>query len=289
MYLSFTVVIPIYEQWHFIPELLECLSVQTYRAGLVEILLIDNGSTQVCIPKEIPDNVKILYCNTRGSYAARNCGLHYARGEWIFFTDADCLPSENWFEEVVKKIYSTKLNDFFIAGRVDSISERKKPTAYEIYDIVKGIPQEHYVRRGYAATANLVVPRKLIKKISGFNERLYSGGDADFCRRARQNNFKIVYAHSALIRHRTRSSWEEIATKARRVKGGQLVCKSLKYKIWIFFRTFLSPIITIFRLLKKNQFTVKYRLLAAWVYLRVWVAELMEMFRVMLGGKPEHR
>lgn len=286
---NISVIIPIFEQWQFVPELLECLAAQSYAMESVEVLLVDNGSKKFCVPEMIPSNVKILYCETPGAYAARNFGIRHSRGDWIVFTDADCLPSEGWLAGIVNAVASCRLGNFFVAGSIEAVCGIKDPSAYEIYDIVRGIPQEHYVQRGYAATANLAVPRKLIESIGDFNEFLYSGGDADFCRRSGKCGFKLIYAQSALVRHRTRSSWELIATKARRVKGGQLVCKSKIYKVWIFIRTSLSPIVTIFRFIKGSHFPMKYRLVASLIYFRVWGVEVSELIRVFFGGEPERR
>ncbi|WP_237055943.1 glycosyltransferase family 2 protein [Microbulbifer sediminum] len=289
MKVEISIIIPVFEQWGFVPELVGCLRAQSYSMQGVEILLIDNGSRELSVPDNLPENVKVLHCDVRGAYAARNHGIRNSQGQLLIFTDADCLPVDNWLNEVKGALRSAKTDDVLIAGRVDSISEWSEPSAYEIFDMVRGIPQAHYVSRGYAATANLSVPRKLFDEIGLFDEKLFSGGDAEFCRRATNSGFRIIYKDSAVVRHRTRASWDEIATKARRVKGGQLTCKSKRHKLWIYVRTILSPGITAVRLFRHRKFSLRYRLIASLVYLRVWCVELLEMIRVSFGAEPERR
>ncbi|WP_231757168.1 glycosyltransferase [Microbulbifer elongatus] len=289
MRLSFSVIVPVYNQWQFIPGLIDKLRLQSYGVEDVEVLLVDNGSSELQVPDELPENVRVLYCEDRGSYAARNFGARFSSGNWLVFTDADCLPETEWLEQIARAISSSNGENRIIAGGIDSYCEEVNPTLYEIYDIVRGIPQERYVSHGYGATANLTVPRKAIDMLEGFNHQLYSGGDADFCRRARNQGFDIVYVSSALAQHRTRSSWEEIATKARRVKGGQLVCKPLKYRAWIVLRTLLSPLVTTHRFVSEKRYTLRYRLIASFIYLRVWGVELVELVRVGSGREPERR
>ncbi len=272
-----------------VPDLLDCLKGQTYPRSLIEIILVDNGSSEVILPDQLEPNVQVLRCKKKGAYAARNYGVAKAQGRWLLFTDADCLPGRSWVAQAVSALGADRTKRTFVAGRVESMTDNGQPSVYEIFDMVRGIPQAHYVRRGYAATANLAVSRTLISEVGGFNEQLYSGGDADFCHRARRRGFNITYVEAAVVNHRTRTSWNEIATKARRVKGGQLTCKSNRYKVWIFIRTILSPAITSIRLASCSQFPLKYRLIASFVYIKVWRVELLELIRVGFGGKPERR
>lgn len=285
----FSVIVPIFEQWHLIPELLECLLKQSFEADKYEVLLVDNGSEIVSVPESMPSNVRVLHCEVRGAYAARNHGVEHAQGDWLVFTDSDCLPSEDWLCEIDKAISDQESRKSLFAGDIEVCSRSESPTIYEIYDIVRGIPQAHYVRRGYAATANLSVSREVANALNGFNDRLYSGGDADFCRRAGNFGCDIVHLPFATVEHRVRVDWESIATKARRVKGGQLTCKSPAYKAWIFCRTFFSPAITAFRLWSVSSQPRKYRFVAIIVYMKVWLIEVAELFRVSFGKHPERR
>ena len=289
MSIKISVIVPIFEQWHFIPQLLKCLERQSYPRECFEVILVDNGSANLNVPPQVAPNVRISLCDVRGSYAARNQGIQEAQGDWLVFTDADCLPTEDWLSEIYMAIKSEKKSKIFFAGHVYAVSNSARATAYEIYDIVRGIPQAHYVKRGYAATANLAVPREVAISLGGFNSKLYSGGDADFCRRASALGWQITYIPSAVVGHRARMTWDAIVTKARRVKGGQLSCKPLGHRAWIVLRTVLSPLITAYRFLGAREHSFKYRLLAITVYIGVWLAEIVELFRIFSGKLPERR
>jgi len=63
----------------------------------------------------------------------------------------------------------------------------------EVFDVIMILPQEHYVRRGYAVTANLFVPAAAFDEIGLFDEQRFSGGDAEFCCRASSQGWRLPY------------------------------------------------------------------------------------------------
>jgi GT2 family glycosyltransferase len=289
--MEFSVIVPVFEHWHLIPQLLAGLDRQTIAREQVEVILVDNGSQQFVPPNPQPPNVKVLQCLTPGSYAARNHGVKVAQGTWLAFTDADCVPQPDWlaqFHQAIQAAEDGQTQPDLWVGQVAVVSQATRPNAYEIYDIVKGIPQERYVSRGYGATANLVVRRSVLEQLGGFDAQRFSGGDADFCRRAGAVGHRIAWVPGAVVQHPARRSWSEIATKARRLKGGQLAVGPLKRRFFWLGRTFLSPAITSFRFLSKPSQPLKFRVLAGLVALRVWFVELAEVVR-LLGGQPAER
>ena len=161
-----SVIVPVYNDWHRIPRLLGCLAAQTLPTEQFEILLIDNGSDSFDPPQNLAPNARILNCETPGSYAARNHGIEQARGHWLAFTDADCLPAPDWLQQLLAQAPATADNSApttILAGQVRMIASSAHPSAWEMHDLVKGIPQGWYVSRGYAATANLLVPADLAR------------------------------------------------------------------------------------------------------------------------------
>src|SRR5712691_1460257 len=74
---------------------------QRYPSEDYEVIMVDNNSTDssLRIAQQFP-HVKILGEEKPGAYAARNRGLAEATGALIAFTDADCVPEENWLGNI---------------------------------------------------------------------------------------------------------------------------------------------------------------------------------------------
>ena len=283
-----SVIVPVFEHWERIPALLQRLQGQTLEQERFEVLLVDNGSKHFSPPEKLPGNVRILRCPKPGSYAARNYGIAHAAGEWLVFTDADCLPRAQWLECLLRERDAAAGEPIVLAGAVEMVGLSPNPTPYEVYDLVKGIPQKRYVARGYAATANLAVPKEIAKRLQGFDETRFSGGDADFCRRAVAAGILLQYVPEAVVEHPPRTSWEELAQKARRVKGGQLTAGPRRRQHLWWARTFMPPVRAVGRFLGVRHVPLRYRLVAIWVQLGIWATEMREAVR-LLGSAPAER
>lgn len=284
-----SVIVPVYQQWHLVPALIECLERQTLPASSFEVLLVDNGSTDFNPPSELPANTRVLRCPTPGSYAARNEGARNARGAWFVFTDGDCRPRTDWLSNLQSAIAGLSDNRTLLAGAVEIVPSSARPNPYEIYDMVGGIPQSRYVGRGYGATANLAVSRRTFEAVGGFDATRFSGGDAEFCRRAGAAGHAIAYVANAGVDHPARSTWRELATKARRVKGGQLSSGPRKRRLLWAAATFVGPLRNGYYLVVANRQPTRYKLVALAVMMRLWLVELGEVLRLGLGGGPERR
>lgn len=284
----FSVIVPVYIDWHLVPGLTDSLERQTLPADRFEVILVDNGSPQFEPPEKLPGNVQILRCDTPGSYAARNLGASRAEGDWLVFTDADCRPAADWLAEL-DEVRGRAGDGALIAGAVEIVAQSARPGAAEIYDIVKGIPQQRYVERGYAATANLAVPMAVFRELGGFDSRRFSGGDADLCRRAVAAGHALVFAETMRVEHPARTTWREIATKARRIKGGQLKAGSASRRLMWLLRTLVPPLRGAWEFLRNTRHPLRHRLVAIAVLMRLWLVELAEVVLLMAGRSPERR
>ncbi|MBE8949056.1 MAG: glycosyltransferase [Quinella sp. 3Q1] len=102
-----SVIIPMYNAEKYIGECLDSLLKQTFQD--FEIILVDDCSTDdsVAIAENFlekfgRENVLIKRKRNSGNfgYTARNRGFHYAKGEYVFFVDADDMLTENALEEL---------------------------------------------------------------------------------------------------------------------------------------------------------------------------------------------
>ncbi len=277
-----SVIVPIYRDWGYIPTLLDCLASQTFQD--FEVILIDNGDPPASLP-EVPSalsgRVHIGRCDTPGSYAARNLGAGMAKGAIFAFTDADCRPAREWLGALVS------VGGALRAGPV-RIVPKAGANRWAIFDTVRGMPQDRFVTRNYAVTANLAVPADVFRTLGGFDGNRLSGGDAEFCRRAVGLGYGLAYVPEAIIFHPARDSREAVETKARRIKGGQIASGPMSRRVIWTFRSLVPPVREISAYVV-SPFPARWRLIASAVRMQLWLCELHEVVRLLLGGARERR
>ncbi|WP_444941390.1 glycosyltransferase family 2 protein [Microbulbifer sp. ZKSA004] len=286
MRVKFSIIVPVYQQWHYIKGLAQCLELQEASKEIFELILVSNDNSCPRLFREYSYCVKIGQCLKLGAYAARNEGARLAEGEWLVFTDADCLPDLKWISEIEAKVNFPGSRNKLIAGDIQTLTQPKLSNIFAIYDFVKGIPQEVYVSSGVAATANLTVEKTLFLNSGGFDEELYSGGDFDLCRRLFGLGAGVSFLKSAFVYHRLRSTWGAVAAKVRRVKGGQFIACRDAGRTKMIVLSFLPPLRIIYYLFNKRDVPIGYRALAVLVQLRLWGVEIVEVIRLLLGSKP---
>lgn len=96
---DFTIVIPVYNAQQHIRDCLTSLMAQTHGFENIEILMVNDGSTDnsgeiCCAFAEKYKNVVCLSQENAGVSAARNLGIKSARGKYIF-----CLDSDDWLSD----------------------------------------------------------------------------------------------------------------------------------------------------------------------------------------------
>ena len=281
----FSVIVPVWRQWPLVPALLEGLAGQSLAAADFEVILVNNEAPVAAPGIALPGNAGIVDCAAPGSYRARNAGAAAARGAWLVFTDADCRPDPGWLAAFAAAAEAAPAA--VLAGPV-RMTAPSRPNAFAIYDLVRGIPQARYVARGYGTTANLAVAAAPFRALGGFEDGRFSGGDATFCRRAGRAGHPVRLVPEAVVAHPSRTSWDELVTKARRIKGGQIVAGPLPRRLAWTLRTLLPPLTDAYLYLRTAH-PWRHRLVAVAVRFRLWGVELAEAARLLAGGAPERR
>lgn len=87
-----SVIIPVYNAQIYLRECLDSVFAQTYRD--LEIILVDDGSTdmsaEICDEYTACDSrASVYYKENSGANASRKFGVEKAKGQYIFFVDAD--------------------------------------------------------------------------------------------------------------------------------------------------------------------------------------------------------
>ena len=242
-----SVIIPVYNAESNVLSLVKSLSQQTMES--FEVLFVDNNSTDATV-SVLQKYLGELGCasihyekDVQSSYAARNTGVRFARGKWLAFTDADCLPDSNWLMNAVSAL---ERNGYYAGGgRIRMTVEGDVPSLYEYYDSARKLRQDKYIlEHDFAATANFFIRKTLIDEVGGFNEKLISGGDFEFGKRITAANIEINYINDAVVFHPARKTFKEILEKTRRVACGErdLIKAGILNQSMITWRRFLPTL-----------------------------------------------
>jgi GT2 family glycosyltransferase len=282
--MKIALIVPVFRQWEYVPRLIARIK-EIGQLKEFEFALIDNEPQD---DGRAYEGANVIDCNKPGSYAARNAGIRELDADIYLFTDADCLPDDNWIR-AIKAAFDISSGKTLFAGNVVIQSDNDNPSTAELYDIAHGLPQERYVSQGYAVTANLAVPTAVFKTIGLFDEERFSGGDADFCQRAIKAGFDLKFIPQAIVYHPARKTWAEYATKVRRMKGGQVRAGKLPRRIKYVFITLTPPVWRLWRTLRSDKLKLSEKTRVIWFQFRLWCVELAEMFALICGKTPERR
>jgi GT2 family glycosyltransferase len=210
-----SVVVPTYCRDELLGRCLSALAAQRMRLGQIEIIVADDAGSP--ITRRLVEDfggkcvVKIRYVAVgpaHGPAAARNCGWRAACGEFIAFTDDDCVPQADWIEKGVAAMIGAHAEA--AAGQV-MVPLPPNPTDYE--RDCAGLAHGEFV------TANCFCRRSVLEVVGGFDERFTVAWreDSDLQFTLLEHGFRIVRVGDAIVVHPVRPArWGVSLTQQRK-------------------------------------------------------------------------
>ncbi|SFO26667.1 Glycosyltransferase involved in cell wall bisynthesis [Pseudobutyrivibrio sp. UC1225] len=118
-----SIILPIYNVEKYLDRCMNSVLNQSYKN--IEVIMVDDGAKDSC-PEKCEDwakkdsRVKVVHKQNAGLGEARNTGLEYVNGEFVFFLDSDDYVSEDLVESCLR-IQEEKDSDVVLYGfsRVD--------------------------------------------------------------------------------------------------------------------------------------------------------------------------
>jgi glycosyltransferase involved in cell wall biosynthesis len=206
-----SVIIPVYNAEKNISPLIESLLDLDYPKELLEIIIVDNNSSDRSkeIVKKYP--VKLLgEKNIQSSYAARNKGLRNSKGVVLAFTDADCIVKDSWLKKGIECLQNG--GGDIIIGEVEPQIDHEL-NIFEKYDIITSFNHS-------CKTWNLITKKTVFDKVGLFNEILISGGDTEWGERSKKIGLRIFHCKQAVVLHPLRTNYTSLLNKQIRVGYG---------------------------------------------------------------------
>lgn len=168
----------------------------------VEVIVVDDGSTDNSKDQILNfPTIKYFFQDNAGPAAARNRGALEARGDILFFTDADCLPRRDWIEIMMP--HFDKPDVAVVAGSYGIANPDNRLSAALHEEILfrhRVLMPEFPV---YFGSFNFAVKKSVFDEVGGFDTeyRFASGEDNDLSYKICSAGHKIYFAKDALVDH----------------------------------------------------------------------------------------
>ena len=196
-----SVTVPAYNAERTIGACLKALAQQSYRQDSYEIVVVDDGSTDLTAEIAQHYAVRLLSQENQGPAAARNAGAAAGDGEIILFTDADCIPQEDWIEQML------------VPFQQDDVAAVKGAYRTEQREIVARFAQVEFEERfallegaGYTDmvdTYSAGYRRQIFQDFGGFDTRfpVANNEDTELSYRMAAAHLKMVFNPDAIVYH----------------------------------------------------------------------------------------
>ncbi|HMU32514.1 MAG TPA: glycosyltransferase [Pyrinomonadaceae bacterium] len=202
-----SVIIPNYNYSKYVCEAVESALGQTYQNK--EVIVVDDGSTDSSVEllAKYGDKIRLIAQKNAGVCAARNNGVAASTGELIAFLDADDV----WMPEKLEKQVAQFLADPNVVLShvgMEDIDANDTVLATHL-DGMSGKVSSHMLLFEEAvilgACSGAVVRRKPFETLGGFDKRMSTAADWDFCFRISRLG-SIAFVPEPLLKYRFHGS-----------------------------------------------------------------------------------
>ncbi len=222
--IRFSVVIPSYKINKLLFKTLLSVFKQTIKPYEIIIIFsnkISQDQKKLLLKKN--KNLKIFFSNKGNVSFNRNYGALRAKGNYLAFLDDDDLWSKDYLRYIKErlsknpsKLIITWLNKIknYNVGKFKRISQKVKP-------------EDLFVFNPGIMGSNIVIEKKVFKKIGGFDKKLVSSEDKDFFIRFLDKKIKFDILKKSLVYHRQKNQKQ----LSYETTGKELFLKKYEYRM----------------------------------------------------------
>ena len=210
--MKFSIVVPVYNRPDEMKELLDSIEKQEYND--FELVVIEDGSSikseDICNAYADKFSINYQYKTNEGPSIGRNVGAKLAQGEYLIFTDSDCILPANYLSTIANSITP----EYQGYGGPDEshpdFNNMQKAISYSMTSFLTtgGIRarkknEKNYVLRSF----NMTILKEAFLKMGGFpTTKLHPGEDTIFGIDFLKAGYKTKIISEAHVYHKRRNS-----------------------------------------------------------------------------------
>ncbi|HZO70762.1 MAG TPA: mycofactocin biosynthesis glycosyltransferase MftF [Ktedonobacteraceae bacterium] len=213
-----SIIIPTYNRARELERCLRSLFELDYPTGNLEILVVDDGSTDttqsivqpmILEAKALGIGMRIVrHEKQQGVAVSRNTGAQAAQHALMAYLDSDCVASPTWLTELVPAFKDARIAA--VGGMIRAYERGSMLGRYEDTrsSLFMGKRAQQVCLEGpltYLPTANLLIRRATWQQLGGFAPLTF-GEDVDFCRRLLATGARILYLPQGTVYHDYRTT-----------------------------------------------------------------------------------
>lgn len=202
--LRLSVIVPAKDAEATIADCLQALSNQSgFRLGSdYEIILVDDGSQDKTGQIAAALGIQVIRQPNAGPAAARNTGVQHASGDLIFFTDADCIPTQDWLACMLEPFDNTEVmgvKGAYLCNENKLVARFVQQEFEYKYQALAKLPNIDFID-----TYSAAYRKSIFLENGGFDARfpVPSVEDQEFSFRLARKGYRLEFQSTARVYHR---------------------------------------------------------------------------------------
>jgi GT2 family glycosyltransferase len=218
-----SVIIPVKNVGDKLAHCLDAIYSQTFSP--FEVIVVDGNSTDDTVKIAKKYSATVLYENYGTRAGANQVGIKNAKGEYIAFTDADCIPEADWIE---KLLIGMERGIVGVGGCVKNIGETVweksiNLTQNTFLGAANSVQGRIFGQRKYVSSisgCNSLYRKCDLLKVGGFDTNLTTAEDTDLNRKLLAYG-KLLYVPDAVVIHNHGRGLMDFANRMRQYGYGR--------------------------------------------------------------------
>ncbi|MEW6295030.1 MAG: glycosyltransferase [Candidatus Diapherotrites archaeon] len=213
-----SIIVPVLNEEKTLEKCLKSVKGNSYKDK--ELVVIDNGSTDGSQKIAMKYADKFFIEKRKGIVFAKNLGIKKASGDFIAFTDADCVASKDWLKELISCFKDNSIASVGGPNLTPKDDSKFSQHIGKTIELLSSLGAEYGSREKkikeveHNPGCNVIYRKEILKELKGFNEKMISNEDPELDFRIREKGFKLIFNPEAIVWHYRKGSYKRFFRQA---------------------------------------------------------------------------